>query len=213
MGANEIILGTCDFNFKYNNSIIEKKECFKILDFFYKNNGRIIDTAYNYHGNDIIKEWLKNNPNNEMKVITKIWNYAELDKSFEQLGIDKIYCVMLRDSKDEDLLSKVKHYQNLGWVGKVGASIYYENELSQKFNSFMIPADLKFMNDIRTMLLHADVIVRSLYNFIPDKTIQSAQNLFSLFKRYEREDLHHKVEALIGVSNWVQLNQNMEVFK
>lgn len=208
-----ISLGTCNFNYRYNNSFIDRYNCLKLLDFYYKNDGRIIDTASNYHSHEIISEWLKISKVNDFKIVTKIWNEEDLDKCFIELDVEKIFCVMVRDSKNTELLNKVKSYQNRGWIEKVGVSIYYENELRQDVNSFIIPADLKFMNDIKTMILHADVYVRSLYNFIPDKNINSAKELFDFFKRYERNDLNHKIIPLIGVSNIKQLEENLKVFK
>lgn len=201
-----MVLGTCNFLNLYNGSILEKKGCFKILDYFYSNGGRMLDTAVNYHGNEIIKEWLDNNPNNEMKIITKIWN----DRDLNNLTFKDIYCIICRDV---DKLNQIDNIKNSQRSNKVGVSIYYTKELTQKAQVFIIPMNTQFIDSMQTMLLHADVYVRSLYNFVPDKSIKSAKELFSYFKRYERPDLNHKVDALIGVSNIEQLKENMREFK
>lgn len=201
-----MVLGTCNFNWEYNGSFVSKEDAFKLLDYFYAHGGRIIDTAYNYHGNGIIKEWLKNNPGNELKIMTKVWNESEC------WYIDYVYCVFSRKSNNDELINALKILKNNGDINKYGISIYYPNELRQDVNAFHIPASTLFIDYLDTMLLHADVFVRSLYN-LHGKIINNALSMFECFKIHERPDLNHHVYPVIGVSNLKQLKENMELFK
>lgn len=204
-----MVLGTCNFTHEYNGSCVSKDDAFKLLDYFYEHGGRIIDTAHNYHGNGIIKEWLKNNHGNDLKIITKIWKSEEL---YDCLGIDDngIYCLMIRNSKDDSIFERVRQFKSC--IEKIGTSIYYPNELRQDVNAFHIPASPLFIDYLDTMLLHADVFVRSLYN-LGDRYIGSAIDRFDLFKGHERPDLNHYVYPVIGVSKVDQLKENMDWFE
>lgn len=204
-----MVLGTCNFNLKYNGSFVSKEDALKLLDYFYEHGGRIIDTAYNYHGNHIIGEWLENNPGNELKIITKIWKSEELYHCLENFADHGIYNLMVRNSKDDHLFNYVRQFN---CIGKVGTSIYYPNELRQDVNAFHIPASTLFIDYLDTMLLHADVFVRSLYNLY-DKKTNNAVDVFRHFKNHERSDLNHHVYPVIGVSNIKQLKENLELFK
>ncbi len=207
-----MVLGTCSFNYNYNGSYISRKDCFEVIDYFYANGGKIIDTALNYHSHDIIAEWNKYNPNNDLKIITKIWKQNELLKCFEQLKTDKIYCVMVRDSHNTELLNYVKEFQKKGHIEKVGISIYYPScELRQDVNAFHVPCSLDFLSQIDTMLLHADVFIRSVFNLylkIGGK-IEDIQKI----KEHERKDLKHEIDFVVGVDSLEQLKLNMELLK
>jgi diketogulonate reductase-like aldo/keto reductase len=205
-----MVLGTCNFNHEYNGSFLSKENALKILDYFYANGGRIIDTAFNYHGNDIIKEWLKNNPGNELKIITKIWKSEELYDCLEKFSEHGLSYLMIRNSKDDHLFNYSRQFNSC--IKKIGTSIYYPNELRQDVNAFHIPASPLFIDYLDTMLLHADVFVRSLFN-MNNKNIGHAIDNFEVFKRHERIDLNHHVYPVIGVSNIGQLKENMEWFK
>ena len=75
----DLILGTSLWGWT-----VKKKECFKILDTFYNNGYRWIDTATNYpinsdkkyfrYAENLIAEWIKNNDINDLKIISKIWS-------------------------------------------------------------------------------------------------------------------------------------------
>ena len=73
----DLILGTSLWGWT-----VKKKECYKILDTFYNNGYRWIDTATNYpinsdkkyfrYAENLIAEWIKNNDINDLKIISKI---------------------------------------------------------------------------------------------------------------------------------------------
>jgi len=203
-----MVLGTCNFNYLYNGSKIEYKDCFKLLEYFEQNGGKIIDTAVNYHSHDIIREygW-------KGKIITKVWKESEINQCFEELKVDKIYCIMARNSKDNDLLYALKEKQKQGLIEKVGISIYYQNELRQDVNAFHVPPAKWVRSDIETMVLHGDVFIRSFFNYFNPKDIKQSEIYYKDFKRFERKDLNHVIEAVVGVDNLEQLKQNLEIFK
>ena len=84
----DLILGTSLWGWT-----VKKKECFKILDTFYNNGYRWIDTATNYpinsdkkyfrYAENLLVEWIKNNNINDLKIISKIG-------SMNNLGDDEI---------------------------------------------------------------------------------------------------------------------------
>jgi hypothetical protein len=205
-----MILGTANFNWKYNDSFVEKNDCFEIMDYYFSNGGEIIDTAFNYHCSDIISEWMKVN-SRKIKINTKVWKKEELEKSMNQLGIDKIYCVYARDSKNEDLLDYLFDMKSKGFIEKVGVSIYYENELTQRCNSLHIPACDHFVKYFPTMLLHSDIVIRSMYNQI--QTDEDRIDFMEKIKKYSRPDLNHTVDFCVGVDTIDQLKENLEIFK
>ena len=79
----DLILGTSLWGWT-----VKKKECFKILDTFYNNGYRWIDTATNYpinsdekyfrYAENLIAEWIKNNDINDLKIISKIGSLNNL---------------------------------------------------------------------------------------------------------------------------------------
>ena len=82
----DLILGTSLWGWT-----VKKKECFKILDIFYNNGYRWIDTATNYpinsdkkyfrYAENLIAEWIKNNDINDLKIISKIGSLNNLGGS------------------------------------------------------------------------------------------------------------------------------------
>ena len=73
----DLILGTSMWGWT-----VEKNECFKILDIFYNEGYRWIDTAPNYpinndrkyfrYAENLLAEWINNNKINDLRIITKI---------------------------------------------------------------------------------------------------------------------------------------------
>ena len=208
-----MVLGSCNFNFNYNNSKIERNDCFKLIDYFYSNGGRIIDSAANYHSHEIIKEWLTQNKGNELKIITKVWKSSEIVQCFEELEVDKLYCIMARNSKDNDLLYALKDKQKQGLIEKVGISIYYQEELIQNVNAFHVPPTRWVFNNIETMELHSDIYIRSFWNYNKFYMKDEVGLLYKTFKQFDRPDLNHQIEAVVGVDNLEQLKEDMEIFK
>ena len=79
----DLILGTSMWGWT-----VEKKECFKILDTFYNEGYRWIDTAPNYpinndrkyfrYAENLIFEWINSNKINDIKIILKIGSMDNL---------------------------------------------------------------------------------------------------------------------------------------
>jgi hypothetical protein len=205
-----MILGTCNFNNLYNGIKIEKEMCFKLLDCFYSNNGKIIDTAFNYgKSHEIIKEWLKQNPNNDLKVITKIWKQEEFFKCFDDLGIDKIYCIMTREN-NLSMIEFLKDQQQKNLIEKFGISCYLPTELTTSyFNCIEIPTDPCWFNYIPIISLYANVYMRSYYNHF----IKNYEYDYEFFQKFEKIRLNKKVDMVIGCDNIKQLKENLRIFK
>lgn len=211
-----MILGCCKFGFDYNGKQVPKKEVFEIFEYFEQNGGIYLDTAYNYReASKIIGEYFtKINTESKLKVITKIWQQEEFWKELEILKREKIYCCMAREnSKDRDIIEFLKDQKEQGVIEKTGMTIYYPEERRSDMNILFIPNNFEaFKDNLKVMMLHSDIHVRSLFNLnnkIPWKALED----FNKFKKYERKDIKHKVEAVIGVSNLQQLKENMEYFK
>jgi len=203
-----MVLGSCGWGVNYNGSNLSISECYKALEYFEKNDGEIVDTAPNYpNAHSIIKDykWSK-------KIITKVWSIDEIDRCFDELGVDHIYCIMNRNVFDEKLREKLGEYQKKGLIDKIGASIYYESELRQNYNAFHIQSffNTKYLD---IMFLHADIFLRTLFNRMNPKDFVTATSWYTEFKWHERQDLNHRLYPVIGISNLDQLKQDMELFK
>ena len=82
----DLILGTSLWGWT-----VKKKECFKILDTFYNNGYRWIDTATNYpinsdikyfrYAENLIAEWIKNNDRFKYRVKNKTGNPPQLKQT------------------------------------------------------------------------------------------------------------------------------------
>jgi len=203
-----MVLGSCGWGVNYNGSNLSISECYKALEYFEKNDGEIVDTAPNYpNAHSIIKDykWSK-------KIITKVWSIDEIDRCFDELGVDHIYCIMNRNIFDDKLREKLGEYQKKGLIDKIGASIYYENELRQNYNAFHIHSFFN-IGQLNKMFLHADIYLRTIFNCNYPKNIDLSKGVYRTFKNYERQDLNHLLYPVIGVSNLDQLKQDMRLFK
>jgi hypothetical protein len=134
-----------------------------------------------------------------------------LFKCYEELKTEKIYCIMVRNSHNTELLNYVKEYQKQGFVEKVGVSIYYPScELRQDVNAFHIPCSLDFLSQIDTMLLHADVLIRSVFNLYL-KTGGKIKDIQKI-KEHERKDINHMIDFVVGVDSLEQLKKDLLIF-
>lgn len=206
-----LILGSCKFGFDYNGKQVEKKEVFKILEYFEKNGGKIVDSAHNYRqAIPIISEYLRAGSN--LKIITKIKNIEEFDIDYSILKQDKIYCCMARENANLNLINNIKKLQTEGFIEKTGMSIYYPHELRSDMNIVFIPNNFNnFIYYMQTMILHSSIYVRSFFN-LNNKDFKKALFDYQKFSYYEREDLNHFVQPVIGVSSLKQLKYNMKHF-
>lgn len=194
-----MILGTRNFNQEYNGTKIEKEDCFKILEFFDKNGGEIIDTAFNYQGvHTIIKEygWKK-------KIITKISKQDEFFKCFDELNVKKLYAVLGREN-NLDIREFLKDQKEAKYIDNWGMSLYLPQELDKSFfNIIQIPFDPIWFPYVPIISLYSKVYFRSFYNLF--------------LKYYETKDFKNlksanNVDFVIGIDNLEQLKFNMEVF-
>jgi hypothetical protein len=185
----------------YNGSYVHRDEAHRMIDYFQQNGGKILDTAFNYHeAQDVIAEscW-------EGKIITKVWKPEELELSMNRLNRKKLYCVMAREPNRE-IISHLHGARLKGFVDKVGLSIYYPQELREDVSVLHIPANRLFDEYLPTMLLHADVIIRSVFMLG-----QNPKNIRAL-KEYDRPEINHTVDFCVGCDSLEQLKINMELF-
>lgn len=196
-----MVLGTCNFGRMYNGSMVPRDEAHKMIAFFQRNGGKILDTAFNYFdAQDVIAEsdWTG-------KIITKVWKPEELELSMTRLNRKNVYCVMAREP-DKETIAHLHGARLKGLVDKVGLSIYYPHELREDVSVLHIPANRLFDEYLPTMLLHADVIIRSVYMLK-----QNPQNI-RILKEYDRPEINHTVDFCVGCDNLEQLKRNMEIF-
>ena len=201
-----MIFGTVNWNNTYNNTFVSKKDALKHLDYFYDNGGRYIDTAYNYKSTPIIHEWLEQNPNNELKVNTKIWKIDEFWKCFNELAnVTKIYCVMAREN-NKDIVEFLRDKQKEGIIEKFGISCYLPEELGRSYwQVIQIPCELVWFDKLEIISLYANVWLRSYYNLYKKQYGEDLELIEELKK-------NKKIDFVIGIDNKKQLIENMKKF-
>lgn len=175
-----MILGTANFGNEYRGKKIEKEECFKLLEYFEKNGGKLIDTAGDYgYSKNIIEEYLINN-NSKLKILYKL------------LFIDNVFNKILTEKYLEAIIWRGK-ILDIGY-GKNGQSIYYPHELDPKSKITIIPDSNLFDLYLPIMKLHSKVYARSIFK-IP---------------MCSHADKKYIDDYIIGVDNMEQLKQNMD---
>lgn len=136
----------------YLGTLIDKRASFRILDQFYENGGRIIDTANSYAGwvkngvggesEEVIGKWLEKSKYDDVVIMSKVgFEYGnvkrglgyekvikECERSLKRLGVGQIdiYYAHL-DDRTANLESTLKAFDNLKKEGKIkaiGASNY-----------------------------------------------------------------------------------------
>lgn len=177
-----MILGTANFGNEYRGKKIEKEECFKLLEYFENNGGKLIDTAGDYGDSiKIIKEY--------------IINFSKLKILYKPIFIDNVF----------DKIIDVKYLEAIIWRGKIldigysknGQSIYYPHELDPKSKITIIPASDIFRPYIPVMRLHSEKIyIRSI------NTLGINANIGT----------HGIDDIIIGVDNMDQLKENMDTY-
>lgn len=144
---SKLILGTVQFGLNYgvNNQkgIPRSYEIKKILDFAFKSNINILDTAEAYgNSQERIGEY-HTKSNNKFKIITKYSKLRDdlpsniierVKNNLETLNIDNLYCYMFHNFNDyilffnlfqEDLL----HLKRDGLIDKIGVSLHSNEEI------------------------------------------------------------------------------------
>ena len=135
---SKLILGTAQFGSDYgiNNKEgkISENEINKILDFAYKNNIAVLDTASNYgNSEEIIGKYLENNPKKFFKIITKISEdklslKQQLFKSLKKLKRKKVEVLLFHTLELYNFFRKELPYFTKLYKGKkfneIGVSLY-----------------------------------------------------------------------------------------
>lgn len=207
-----MFIGTCNFNNMYNGSFVSKSNAFKLLDYFFEHGGEGIDCAYNYNfAKPVIEEWLNKN-NYPVKIIMKIWNKDEIEKCFESLGLNKIFCIFNRNYKSDNNLLALQEYKKNGLINEYGASVYFEHELLQQYNNYHLPMSIPESN-LDTLFMFSNVYLRSIFNYSYPKDIDKSLKIYYSWKEHERIDLNHRIYPVMGVSTIEQIKFNLENFK
>lgn len=203
-----MILGTCNWENKYNNTFVSKEDAFKLLEYFESNGGEIIDTASNYKSESIIAEYVRAH-GSKLKIITKIWKQEDLFKSLDELKTDKIHCVLARENSD-NLRNFLIKKQEEELIEKWGLSIYLPEELNKSYcNVLQIPLDPIWLNKIQIISLYSKVYFRSFYNLYLKyyDNLENAKNMIATFRQ------NNNIDFVVGVDNIQQLQENLELFK
>ena len=160
---NRLVIGTANFGQKYGLEKIQvnSKEIKKILNYAWKKNIRYIDTA-NFYGetekligkiNDKkfkfiskikINQKLINNP--------KLIEYSVI-KTLKNLKIKKLYALLIHNpnflirDKKKKIIKEINKLQSRGFLEKIGASIYSNNEIryllkNYKMNIIQLPSNI-----------------------------------------------------------------------
>ncbi len=208
---DKVILGTAQLGMNYginNYGKLSKNSVFEILDYAYKNDIRVLDTAEIYGESlELIGLYLKSNPQKKFKIISKInprgiTDFKQLshniNKSLKILNQDAIHGYMLHSYKDLKnapvLYEELQIMKAKGYINNVGISLYENFEISDitenySFDFIQIPFNLLDNERKRGEVLRRaknkliDVHVRSIF----------LQGLF--FKPYS--DFNHKLQPLM----------------
>ena len=201
--VNKLIIGTANFGVRYGykKHKINKKELNKIIKFCKKNKINSFDTAssykttlgkYNLKGKFIYSK-IPKIPHDIINI--ELWIFKKFLKSLRSLGLKKIEGIYIHHQ--EDLLSKrsliiyqtLLKLKKLGYVKKIGVSIYDIKKLNRIINLYNID-----MVQIPINILDRRFLNRRLINLITKKKIElNARSIFLqgiLLKK--RENLNKK---------------------
>ena len=180
----KIALGTVQFGLNYGitNSIgitpgVEVKQ---ILNYYYSEGGRILDTSMAY---GISEEIIGEYHNNRFKIITKLsWEHVvnlkfHLDLSLSKLKTSKVYALMLNTAnilnENPNIWPEMQELKNLGKCSKIGFSLYSTAQLEYLLDRNIIPdivqipmsvADRRFFPFLRRLKeLGTEIHVRSVF--------------------------------------------------
>ena len=141
---NKLILGTVQFGLDYgiNNKSGKPSisDVFKMLDFAKQNDINTIDTADVYGtASKIIGDYLKSNPDTFL-INTKfkksdIQIKKQLYNSLKDLNIEKVNTYFFHSFNDfllyPELIEELEELKNLGFINKIGISVYENDELKK----------------------------------------------------------------------------------
>jgi len=171
----KLAIGTAQFGSSYGiaNKIgrVEKKETVRILDFLKKKNILTIDTAKQYGQSEkIIGDYLRNKPNNEWVIITKVKSNGvslinQLYDSINRLGVlpDVVLAHSAEDYLNPKYCKELHSLKlNLG-IKKIGVSVYNSNEI-KKILSINLPDVIQCPLNILDTRLYRNGLLDRLYH-------------------------------------------------
>jgi hypothetical protein len=138
----------------------------------------------------------------------------EFFDSLIKIDRKNLYCCMAREN-NKNTLDYIRLLKKYGYIEKTGLSIYFPHELDPNINITFIPNSVTFADELQKITLYSDLYVRSMFNYIPKdkRNLDDINELIKFYKQFERKDLQHSVEFVVGVSNLEQLKINLGLFK
>ena len=180
----KIALGTVQFGLNYgitnSKGITPGVEVKQILDYYYSEGGRVLDTSMAYGVSEkVIGEY----HNNRFKIITKLsWEHIDnlenhLTLSLSKLKVSKVYALMLNTAdilnENPSIWSEMQKIKNSGKCNKIGFSLYTTGQLEILLDKNIIPdivqlpmsvADRRFVPFLKRLKeLGTEVHVRSVF--------------------------------------------------
>lgn len=170
----KLALGTAQFGLPYGitnkNGLLEQDEVNKILRYAHNNDILTLDTACSY-GDAEQKIGNTNAELSQFQIVTKITantSYDEIEEKFFQslknLQLKKIYGLLLHSSKDllNDESDKVwqilERLKAQGYVGKIGVSVYHEEEIRLVITKYKIDIIQLPINVFDQRLLKSNIL-------------------------------------------------------
>ncbi len=169
---SKIILGTAQFGLNYGinntNGQIPNNEIFKILDFAFKNNIKILDTSPVYGNSEKqIGKYLEKNPDKDFKIITKISNTEisledQLKDSLGNLKIKKVETILFHSldlfKKFENELPFFIKFHKGKYFNQLGVSVYGNNQVNSvledgRIDRVQLPFNMLDNSNIREKII------------------------------------------------------------
>jgi len=138
--TSKIALGTAQFGYDYgiNNTRgkVPKIEVFNILQYALDSGITVLDTAYGYQESEsVIGEFIKNNPQSQLKIISKFHN-EEIERFFneslERLNSLHVYGYLIHHFnkflEHPEMWEMLQKLKKEGKIQKIGLSLYHPYE-------------------------------------------------------------------------------------
>jgi len=169
---SKIILGTAQFGLNYGinnaNGQIPNNEIFKILDFAYEKNIKILDTSPVYGNSEKqIGKYLEKNPDKDFKIITKISNTEisledQLKDSLGNLKIKKVETLLFHSldlfKKFENELPYFIKFHKGKYFNQLGVSVYGNDQVNSvledgRIDRVQLPFNMLDNSNIREKII------------------------------------------------------------
>ncbi|MBT4935449.1 UDP-4-amino-4,6-dideoxy-N-acetyl-beta-L-altrosamine transaminase [Candidatus Woesearchaeota archaeon] len=138
--TSNIALGTAQFGYDYGiNNVrgkIPKEEVFQILQYALDSGITVLDTAYGYQDSEgVIGEYIKNNPQSGLQVISKFHN-EEIERHFTEslvrLNSSHVYGYLIHHFnkflEHPEMWDELQKLKREGKIQKIGLSLYHPHE-------------------------------------------------------------------------------------